>query len=117
MRHWLLQSEYSNERLKQLTNPLLSLFPSSVANYFIFWPEHFISNLEVISCCTSHHCGSENDLSRCVFRVDNLEQACKQKDSAIDALNREIEELKTVQLEAPHGASPVEGDDIAKVSA
>uniref|UniRef100_A0A915C1P0 TAR DNA-binding protein 43 N-terminal domain-containing protein n=1 Tax=Parascaris univalens TaxID=6257 RepID=A0A915C1P0_PARUN len=54
-------------------------------------------------------------LSDANSRVDYLELTCKQKDSAIDTLNREIEELKTLQLEAPHGASPVEGDDIAKL--
>lgn len=59
-----------------------------------------------LKICSMHH----------VFRANGLENACKDKDATIDALRREIEELRTITLETPHGALPAEGEHITKVS-
>uniref|UniRef100_A0A914RZ96 Uncharacterized protein n=1 Tax=Parascaris equorum TaxID=6256 RepID=A0A914RZ96_PAREQ len=59
---------------------------------------------------------SKKVFALCFRKVNGLENACKDKDAAIDALHREIEELRTITLETPHGALPAEGEHITKVS-
>ncbi|VDM47980.1 unnamed protein product [Toxocara canis] len=48
-------------------------------------------------------------------RANGFENACKDKDAIIDALRKEMEELKTASSEIPHGALLSEGEDLAKL--